>query len=138
MINLAVVEAICRRLQLVEYQYRERSREGQRGGAQGGAAASSLTGLVAMGSDEADLFDGVGRLDSVVCVSPDLVSWISAELSRTAAIDKSARKAREERAQVLGSADLQQPPLLLPPGAAVDNPTGRRRGKKNQGVVQPG
>ena len=66
--NLALVEAMCRRLQLIEFQYRERARESRHGGGQGGAAASSLTGLVAIGSEESDLFDGVGRMDNVVCV----------------------------------------------------------------------
>ena len=130
--NLAVSEAICRRLQLIEYQYRERSRESARGGAQGGAASSSLTGLAVMGSNEADLFDGIGRLDSVVCVSPQLVSWISQELQKTADIDKAARKAREERALNNAAVHLPSPPLLDAP--APDDPAGTgKKGKKGKG-----
>ena len=125
--NLAILEAITRRLQLIEYQYRERSREGARGGAQGGAASGTLTGLAVMAGDEADLFDGVGRLDGVVCVAPELITWISAELKRTADIDKAARKAREEKALARGSADLVAPPLLVDLPKAPNGP-----GRKNK------
>ncbi len=128
--NLSVIEAITRRLQLIEYQYRERAREAQRGGAQGGAASSTLTGLTVMGGEEADLFDGVGRLDSVVCVCPKLVDWISAELKKTADIDKAARKAREEKALARGSVQLEQPALLVNLPPATTDPKGEGKGKK--------
>ena len=112
--NLAVFEAITRRLQLVEYQYRERSREGARGGAQGGLATADATGLAVMDGFEADLFDGIGRVDGVVCCAPILISWISEELRKTSEIDKNARKAREERAFQRGTHDLVQPQLVVP------------------------
>ena len=130
--NLAVVEAICRRLQLIEYQYRERSREATRGGAQGGSASSALTGLTVMSGGEADLFDGIGAADNSVCVAPKLVEWIAAELQKTAAIDKAARKAREERSLAKTTVSLEQPPLLanLPPTADKADKAGKGGGKK--------
>ena len=133
--NLAVAEAMARRLQLIEYQYRQRAREAHRGGAQGGAASSTLTGLTVMGGEEADLFDGVGKLDSMVCVAPPLVQWIAGELKKTADIDKSARKAREEKALIQGAYALRQPPLLadLPPDApAVADQGDKGKGKKKR------
>ena len=126
--NLAMAEAITRRLQLIEYQYRERARESQRGGAQGGAASSAVTGLGMMGPEEADLFDGVGRIHSVVCVAPPLVEWISAELRKTAEIDKAARKAREEKAHILGAVHLEQPALNV----QLPHAKGKDKGKKPQ------
>ena len=109
----------------------ERSREATRGGAQGGSASSALTGLTVMSGGEADLFDGIGAADNSVCVAPKLVEWIAAELQKTAAIDKAARKAREERSLAKTTVSLEQPPLLanLPPTAAKAD-KGKGGGKK--------
>jgi hypothetical protein len=128
--NLAMVEAMCRRLQLIEYQYRDRMRDARSGGMQGGAAASGLTGLAVMQGEEADLFDGIPKDGGVVCVAPQLVKWISAELERTAQIDKAARKAREENNLLRGTADLRQPPQPQPPDG--DQPP-NRRGRRGRG-----
>ena len=115
MSNSAMLEAVCRRLQLVEYQYRERSRENQLGGGRGGSASGALAGSLPLGAEEADLFVGVGRLDGVVCVAPHLVEWISRELAKTAEIDKQARKAREEKALLRGlEYNLPSPPVPEP------------------------
>ena len=130
--NLAIAEAITRRMQLIEYQYTERARESQRGGMAGGTAPASVTGFAVMTSDESDLFDGVGRLDSVVCVCPRLIEWISAELKKTADIDKHARKAREEKALAKGLHDLSAPPLNVDlPKTPAPKPKGPGKGGKD-------
>ena len=96
--NLAVIEAICRRAELIEYQYRERAREGLRASGLGTGAAASLTGSAVLGGEEADLFDGVGKVAGGAMVAPAIVEFVAAELEKTARIDKQARKAREEKA----------------------------------------
>ena len=89
--------------------------------------------MAIMSSEEADLFDGVGKLDSVVCCAPALVKWIAEELRVTAEIDKAARKAREEKALARGTTDLQAPPLQvnIPKGGKGDK--GDKNAKKEQG-----
>ena len=130
--NLAIAEAITRRMQLIEYQFWERARESQRGGMAGGIAPASVTGFAVMTSDESDLFDGVGRLDSVVCACPRLIEWISAELKKTADIDKHARKAREEKALAKGLHDLSAPPLNVDlPKTPAPKPKGPGKGGKD-------
>ena len=124
--NLSIIEAIARRLQLIEYQYRDRCREGTRG-ASGGAVPFALSGLAPMGADEADLFDGLAKADTGACVCPKVVEWISAELKKTADIDKAARKAREERALARGVMNLEQPVLVLTP---EDSKAAKKGGKK--------
>ena len=96
--NLAVVEVICRRAELIEYQYRERAREGLRASGLGTGASTSLTGASVLGGEEADLFDGVGKIAGGAMVAPQIVEFVAAELEKTAKIDKQARKAREEKA----------------------------------------
>ena len=85
-----------------------------------------------MSGGEADLFDGIGAADNSVCVAPKLVEWIAAELQKTAAIDKAARKAREERSLAKTTVSLEQPPLLanLPPTADKADKAGKGGGKK--------
>jgi hypothetical protein len=71
----------------------------------------------------------------MVCVAPPLVQWIAGELKKTADIDKSARKAREEKALIQGAYALRQPPLLadLPPDApAVADQGDKGKGKKKR------
>ena len=90
--NLAAIEVIARRVELIVYQYRERSREGFRGlGARERCAA-------VMCGEEADLFDGVGKIAGGACVAPAIVEFVASELEKTAKIDKQSRKAREEKA----------------------------------------
>ena len=122
--NLAIIEAICRRAELIEYQYRERSREGLRASGLGTGAASSLTGAAVLGGEESDLFDGVGKVAGGAMVAPDIVEFVANELQKTANIDKQARKAREEKALVRGgnaANDGQDP-------AATGGRRGRGRG----------
>ncbi len=112
-----MTEAICRRLQLVEYQYRERIRDGSSGagGHRVTGANAALTGLAVMGGEEADLFDGLKKSAGGACVAPALSSYIADELAKKAAVDKAARKAREEKALVrAGVQDLPTSPLVPP------------------------
>ena len=100
MSNLAVIEAIARRAEVIEYQYRECARKGLRAAGLGSGASSSLTGAAVLGGEEADLFDGVGNIASGAMVAPMIVEFVANELEKTAKIDKQARKAREEKAAI--------------------------------------
>ena len=79
MCNLAMVELLCRELQMIEEKYSEKLR--------------SQNGL----SEEAHLFLGTNTARGNVCMDPRLREWISGELRDEAAIAKERRKAREER-----------------------------------------
>ena len=95
--NLASLEVVARRLETIEYSYKDRTRDGERG-MPAAAAGSSLGGFNLLSFDEADLFDGSGHVGSTVCCAPSLVEHVSKELEKEAQIQKQARKAREERA----------------------------------------
>ena len=109
--NLAVVEIICRRAQLIEYQCRERARAGLRAIGLGTGAATTVTGAAILGGEEAYLFDGVGKTAGSAMVAPPIVQFVAVELEKTARVDKHARKAREEKA-------------LLGVGKSEDGPDG--------------
>jgi hypothetical protein len=117
--NLAVVEIICRRAQLIEYQYRERAREGLRASGLGTGAATTVTGAAILGGEEADLFDGVGKTAGGAMVAPPIVQFVADELEKTARVDKQARKAREEKA-------------LLRVGKTEDGPDGGKADGKGR------
>ena len=70
--NMAVIEVIARRVELIEYQYQERSREGLR--ASGLGASAALTGAAVLGGEEA----------GGACVAPAIVGFVV----KTAKIDK--------------------------------------------------
>ena len=95
--NVAVTEVISRRVELTEYQYKERRREGLRASDLGTSASAALTGAAVLGSEEADLVDGVGKIAGGACVAPAIVEFVS-ELEMTAKIDKQSPKAQEEKA----------------------------------------
>ena len=97
-------------MQLIQFQYRERSREGALGGFQGGAASAAVTCHLAMQGEEAILFDGFSKVDGTARICQQLVQWISEELKRKAEIDKAARNAREERVLARGAEHLSQAP----------------------------
>lgn len=97
--NLAGMEIIARRLQLIEYQYRDRVRDTERTVSSG---ASGLLGQNLMTADEADLFDGASHVAPTVCCCPLLVAHVSEELGKEARIHSEARKAREEKALLRG------------------------------------
>ena len=59
--NPAVIEVIARRVELIDCQYRELSREGLRASGLGTGASAALTGAAVLGGEEADFFGGVGR-----------------------------------------------------------------------------
>ena len=100
--NLAVIEAICRRAELIEYQYRERACEVPRAAGLGTGAAASVTGSAVLGGEEADLFDGVGKIAGGAVVAPAIVEFVALKLEQTDKIDKSARKACKEKALLRG------------------------------------
>ncbi len=79
MTNLAMVELMCRELQMIEEKYSDRLR--------------STNDM----SDEVHLFLGTHSSQGNVCMDPALRAWISTELKDEAAINKERRRAREER-----------------------------------------
>ena len=124
--NLAVIEAIARRAELIEYQYRERACEGLRAAGLGTGASSSLTGAAVLGGEEADLFDGVGKIAGGAMVAPMIVEFVANELEKTAKIDKQARKAREEKAALRHTKQSAEDPNAPSP-ADEGGKGGRRR-----------
>lgn len=79
MTNSAMVELICRELQMIEERYSSRLH-----------GASEL-------SEEAHLFLGTHSSRGNVCMDPALRDWIAGQLRDDASIAKERRKAREER-----------------------------------------
>ena len=88
MTNLAGVEVMLRRAQMIEHFHRERQRLEAVGGKE----------KLPIDREEADIFMGTVGGETSLMVCPTLVSHIAKELERQSAIDKQARKAREERA----------------------------------------
>ena len=86
--NLQCLEHVVRRAQLVEHYHKERLR--------GEAASSTARG--SLDPEEEQVFLGTHAEEGSLMVAPELVSYVSRELERQSAIDKQARKAREERA----------------------------------------
>ena len=124
--NLAIIEAIARRIELIEYQYRERTRDGIRSAGLGTGASPAIAGALALGGEEADLFDGVGKVAGGACVAPQIVEFVAQELEKSAKIDKQARKARDEKVlmKITPPADTTSPPG---DGGKGDGKGGRRR-----------
>ena len=79
--SLAVIEVIARRVDVIEYQYRERCGE------------------------ESDLFDGVGKTAGGACVAPAIVEFVASELKKMAKIDKQSGQRRWEDASFKVGAD---------------------------------
>ena len=92
--NIAMCEAAARRLQAIEWQYRERVREGARGHV---SASSSLSGAVAMSADEFDLFEGGDEVNVTLCAAPALIRFVADESKKEADVSKAGRTAREEK-----------------------------------------
>ena len=76
----AIIETIARRARFTELQYRELAREGLRGPGLDMGAAPSLAGSSVLGGEEADLFDGVGKVAGGVMVAPAIVEFVGEEL----------------------------------------------------------
>ena len=91
--NLAGAELIFRRLQLIEYLYSERGPGG--GKASKGEKKKEDPGNL---SYEATIFGGAHKEYSDCMVAPSLLEYVAKEVENEAAVMKSVRKAREERA----------------------------------------
>ena len=81
--ELAAVELLCRRLQMIQYRWKER-----------------VLGAVSSGTvdDESHFFLGVDPTRGNLCICPALNAWLGDELHKEAQANKEQRKAREERA----------------------------------------
>ena len=105
--NLAVIELICREIQMIEGKYSDR-----------------LTARAGALSQESHLFLGTTMAQGNVCMCPALREHIASELRDEASILKERRKAREERQQ-------QRPP----PGEKGNNNNKKKNkdGKEGDG-----
>ena len=124
--NLAVIEAIARRAELIEYQYRERAREGLRVAGLGTGESSASTGAAVLGGKKADLSDGVGEIAGGAMVAPMMVElFVANEFEKLAKIDMQARKDREEKAALRNTRQPVDDPNA--PAPADDGGKGGRR-----------
>ena len=139
--NVVSAEALFRRIMAIEWQYREKVREGSRGSV---ASTPTVSGAPPMTADEFDLFEGAGKTCVTLMVAPALIAYISEESRKEADIAKSARKAREERMMSRSGVSAQTiGQIVAGAGAAADGgqasgaPEGgqsrraARRGKKS-------
>ena len=92
--NLAGAELIFRRLQLIEYVHSERGPGGGKGASKGEKKKEDPGNL----SYEATIFGGAHKEYSDCMVAPSLLEYVAKEVENEAAVMKSVRKAREERA----------------------------------------
>ena len=81
--ELAAIELLCRRLQMIQFRWKER------------VLGASSTGTV---DDESHFFLGVDPTRGNLCICPALNTWLGEELHKEAQANKEQRKAREERA----------------------------------------
>ena len=134
--NISAAEAVVRRLQAIEWQYRERVRETSRSQV---VASAGVAGAPALTSSEMDLFEGSAKVNATLMVSPQLIKYIAEESKSEADVSKASRKAREER--LLAQSGFQDAAALASAvtGGGGDNGGddtgkgggGRRRGKKS-------
>ena len=102
--NLACVEVMMRQLQLVEYVYAQdalaapSTDAGGKAGRKGRGRGRSRGALL----DESAVFLSAHRDDGEMMVCPELLSFVSAEVSKDASVMKEVRKAREERKLLRG------------------------------------
>lgn len=92
--NLAGVELLYRRCQLIEYFHSDKSPAGGKGGGRGKDKKSDDGSYKA----EAAVFTGMHREFGDTMIAPDLLEYVSKEIAKDASIMKEVRKAREERA----------------------------------------
>ena len=118
--NIAMIELVSRRLQTIEFQYRERIRRAESSMVFGAGVSPTVAGSVAMSAEEADLFDGAERVHLTLCCAPALVKYVTSQLKDESMIAKEARKAREEQQMVR----QVQPALPVTPSAFEIAPTG--------------
>jgi len=88
--NLAGVEVLFRRAQLIEYFYFEAGRRDEAGKKGAGKHGPSM--------EETSVFTGANRDFGECMVAPSLIDHVAKEVERDASIMKQLRKAREERA----------------------------------------
>jgi len=84
--NLLSVEIQFRRLQTIEFSYAEKARE---------AENRSMPGKLSI--EEQSSFGGVTRQFSTLMICPSLLEHVKTETEKEAVLQKSLRKAREER-----------------------------------------
>lgn len=84
--NLLSVEIQFRRLQTIEFSYAEKARE---------AENRSMPGKLSL--EEQSSFGGVTRQFSTLMICPSLLEHVKTETEKEAVLQKSLRKAREER-----------------------------------------
>ena len=96
--NLAGVELLFRRLQLIEYFWSEKGPGGGRGHGKGNKESKDRKPDDLSYRAEAAVFTGTHREYGDVMISPDLLEYVSKEIEKDASIMKQVRKAREERA----------------------------------------
>jgi hypothetical protein len=85
--ELALLEMVCRRLQMVQYRWRDR------------IIGSTSTGTI---DDEMHYFLGTDPTRGNLCIAPSLNVWLGEELHKEQLANKEQRKAREERALLRG------------------------------------
>lgn len=97
--NIAGVELIFRRVQMIEYAYMRDGAMGKpadgeggnkkKGGGKGGRGGGFF--------DESSVFSGTHRDSGEFMVCPELLDYVSKEVERDASVMKQVRKAREEQ-----------------------------------------
>ena len=86
--ELATIELLSRRLQMIQFRWKER------------ILGSASSGTV---DDESHFFLGVDPTRGNLCICPALNTWLGEELHKEAQANKEQRKAREERALLRGN-----------------------------------
>lgn len=95
--NIAGVEMMFRRVQLIEYIYSER---GPGKGASKGDGGKKEDKMNSIQQYESTIFAGSHKEFGDVMVAPSLLEYVAKEVESEAAVMKQVRKAREERAAV--------------------------------------
>ena len=98
--NIAGVELIFRRVQMIEYAYMRDGALAKIGDGEGGGKKNKGGGKGGRGGgffDEASVFSGTHRDSGEYMVCPELLDYVSKEVERDASVMKQVRKAREEQ-----------------------------------------
>ena len=85
--NLAGLEVLMRRAQMIEYHHEKRTKAANAGDGKSGGVTC----------EEASYFSGSHKLNGEVMVTPDLLAWVGKEIERDVEVTKQMRKAREEQ-----------------------------------------
>ena len=99
--NVAALEVVVRRVQLIEYAYAER-RGVPKGKGKGKANEYDSTADRAGLIEESAVFSGIHRENGEMMVAPELLEYVSKEIEKDASIMKQIRKARDERKALAG------------------------------------